>query len=279
MLFVSLCHYFTMYGCLSILCYILAWFTLCFTIDSESNSLSPLLMAIAALSHHSVSSLSTVKHTAIMTPVPEKPETSVRFFPVTALLCDVLLHCFVRKCTILDSAFVFHQTGKIIRKPQSAPFSLCLGLQGHVTLALCICTVFHCSSHVLFIFYLSLSNRVIYLVYCFHVAPRSALQNSVSPLTAKVSPLLMSFAIASVCHHEYASTHAPTLCAEVPYLCFLCCSFTYTRLSQGEVVRGCIWSAAADGMEWRGGGGLGMLSITPQCFHVSCYFTVDNETL
>ena len=34
----------------------------------------------------------------------------------------------------------------------------------------------------------------------------------------------------------------------------LCCSFTYTRLSQGEVVRGCMWSTAIDGMERKRGG-------------------------
>ena len=54
--------------------------------------------------------------------------------------------------------------------------------------------------------------------------------------------------------------------------------YTYTYLSRGQVVRGCICSAATDGMEWRGRR-LGMMSITPQCFHLSCCFTVDNETL
>ena len=44
------------------------------------------------LGYHTIISLSTVKHTAIMTPVPKTPETSVRFFLVTALLCDDLLH-------------------------------------------------------------------------------------------------------------------------------------------------------------------------------------------
>ena len=52
-----------------------------------------------------------------MTPVPEMPETSVSFFPVTALLSDDLLHSFVRKCTILDFAFALHRTGTIIYKP------------------------------------------------------------------------------------------------------------------------------------------------------------------
>ena len=52
------------------------------------------------LGYHTVLSLSTVKHTAIMTPVPEMPETGVRFFPVTALLCDDLLHSLVRKSTM-----------------------------------------------------------------------------------------------------------------------------------------------------------------------------------
>ena len=84
-----------MYHCVSILLYVLAWFTLCFTVDSESHSLSPLLMAIAGLSHHSVPALSTVKHTAIMTPLPEMTETSVRFFPVTALLCSVMTCCTI----------------------------------------------------------------------------------------------------------------------------------------------------------------------------------------
>ena len=147
-----------------------------------------------------------------------------------------------------------------------------------MTLSLCICTVLHCSNRVLFIFYLSFTNRVIYLVCCFHVAPRSAVYNSVSLLTVKVSPLLMSFASASVFHHEYASTHAATLCAQVPYLCFALLLYIHSFVTGGS----CSWlhlvhSRRWDGME--GGGCPGMLSITPQCFHVSCCFTVDSETL
>ena len=52
------------------------------------------------LGGHTVLSLSAVKHTAMMTPVPKIPETGVRFFHVTALLCDDLLHNLVRKSTI-----------------------------------------------------------------------------------------------------------------------------------------------------------------------------------
>ena len=80
-------------------------------------TVAALTTSAGLLGYHTVLSPSTVKHTAIMTLVPEMPETSVRFFPVIALLCDDLLHSFVRKCTILDSAFVFHQTGAIIYKP------------------------------------------------------------------------------------------------------------------------------------------------------------------
>ena len=70
----------------------------------------------------------------------------------------------------------------------------------------------------LFIFYVTFTNRVIYLVYCFHGAPRSAVQNCVLLLTVKLSPLLMSFATESIFHLGYASTHAGTMCAQVPYL-------------------------------------------------------------
>ena len=80
-------------------------------------SVGALTTSSSLLGYHTVLSLSTVKHTAIMTLVPEMPETSVRFFHVIALLCDDLLHSFVRKCTILDSAFVFHETRTIIYKP------------------------------------------------------------------------------------------------------------------------------------------------------------------
>ena len=55
---------------------------------------------VGLLGYHSVLSLSIVKHTAIMTPLPAMPETGVRFFPVTALLCDDLLHSLVRKSTM-----------------------------------------------------------------------------------------------------------------------------------------------------------------------------------
>ena len=62
-------------------------------------------------------SLSVVKHIAIMTLVPEMPETSVRFFPVIALLFNDLMHRFVEKCSRLDSTLVFHKIGTIIYKP------------------------------------------------------------------------------------------------------------------------------------------------------------------
>ena len=52
-------------------------------------------MFAGLLGYHTVLSLSIVKHTAIMTLVPKMPETSVRFFLVTALLCDDLLRNFV----------------------------------------------------------------------------------------------------------------------------------------------------------------------------------------
>ena len=52
------------------------------------------------LGYHSVPSLSTVKQTAIMTPLPKMPETGVRFFPVIAALSDDLRHSLVRKSTM-----------------------------------------------------------------------------------------------------------------------------------------------------------------------------------
>ena len=124
-----------------------------------------------------------------------------------------------------------------------------------MTLSLCICTVLRCSNHVLFIFYLSYTNRVITLVYFFHVAPRSAVSNFVSLITVKVSPLLMSFASASVFHHEYASTHAITLCAQVPYLCFVLLLYMHSFVTRGS----CSWLHLVhirrwDGMEWGGSG-------------------------
>ena len=94
----------------------------------------------------------------------------------------------------------------------------------------------------------------------------------------KVSPLLMSFAGASVFHHEYASTHAATLCAQVPYLCFVLLLYIHSFVTGGS----CSWLHVVHGHSWdgmEGGGGLGMLSITPQCFHVTCYSTVDSETM
>ena len=80
-------------------------------------TVAALTTSAGLLGYHNVLSLSNVKHTAIMTPVPEMPETNVIFFPVTALLCDDLLLSFVQRCTILDSTFVFHQTRTIIYKP------------------------------------------------------------------------------------------------------------------------------------------------------------------
>ena len=67
---------------------------------ASSCTVAALATSAGLLGYHTVLSLSTVKHTAIMTPVPEIPETGVRFFPVTALLCDDLLHSLVRKSTM-----------------------------------------------------------------------------------------------------------------------------------------------------------------------------------
>ena len=83
---------------------------LCFFESCFYFYFAALTMSAGLPGYHTVHFLTTVKHTVIMTRVPELPETSVRFFPVTALLCDDLLHSFVQKCTILDSAFVFHRT-------------------------------------------------------------------------------------------------------------------------------------------------------------------------
>ena len=72
----------------------------CFLITAHGCTIVALTTSAGLLGYHTIFSLSTVKHTAIMTPVPEMLETSVGFFPVTALLCDDLLHSLVRKCTI-----------------------------------------------------------------------------------------------------------------------------------------------------------------------------------
>ena len=66
--------------------------------------------------------------------------------------------------------------------------------------------------------------------------------------------LLMSFASASVFHHEYASRHAATPCAQVPYVCFVLLFYTHSFVTGGS----CSWlhlvhSRTWDGME--GGGG------------------------
>ena len=73
------------------------------------------VLCAGLLGYHTVLSLSTVKHTSIMTPVPEMLETGVRFFPVTALLCDDLLHTVWSGSPLC--AFVFQQTGTIIYEP------------------------------------------------------------------------------------------------------------------------------------------------------------------
>ena len=78
-------------------------------------TVAALIMSAGVLGYHTVLSLSTVKHTAIMTPVPEMLETGVRFFPVTALLCDDLLHTVWSGSPLC--AFVFQQTGTIIYEP------------------------------------------------------------------------------------------------------------------------------------------------------------------
>ena len=87
----------------------------------------------------------------------------------------------------------------------------------------------------------------------------------------------MSFASATVFHHEYASTHAATLCAQVPYLCFVLLLYIPLFVTGGS----CSWLHVVHSRRWDGmeGGGPGMLFITPQCFHVSCCFTIDSKTL
>ena len=63
-------------------------------------TVAALTTSAGLLGYHTVLSLSAVKHAAMMTPVPEMPETGVRFFPVIALLSDDLLHNLVRKSTL-----------------------------------------------------------------------------------------------------------------------------------------------------------------------------------
>ena len=63
-------------------------------------TVAALTTSAGLLGYYNVLSVSTVKHIAIMTPMPEMPETGVRFFPVTALLFDDLLHSLVRKSTM-----------------------------------------------------------------------------------------------------------------------------------------------------------------------------------
>ena len=63
-------------------------------------TVAALTMSAGLLGYHTVPLSSTVKHTAIMTHVPQMPETGVRFFPFTALLCVDLLHNLVRKSTM-----------------------------------------------------------------------------------------------------------------------------------------------------------------------------------
>ena len=63
-------------------------------------SVAAMTTSAGLLGYHTVLSLSLVKHTAIMTPVPEMPKIGVGFFRVTALLCDDLLHSLVRKSTM-----------------------------------------------------------------------------------------------------------------------------------------------------------------------------------
>ena len=74
--------------------------TYAFWRTASSCAVAALTTSAGLLGYHTVLSLSTVKPTAIMTPVPEMPETGVRFFPVTALLYDDLLHSLVRKSTM-----------------------------------------------------------------------------------------------------------------------------------------------------------------------------------
>ena len=60
-------------------------------------TVAALTTSAGLLGYHTILSLSIVKHTAMMTLVPQMPETGVGFFPLTALLCDDLLHSLLRK--------------------------------------------------------------------------------------------------------------------------------------------------------------------------------------
>ena len=60
---------------------------LCFFLRTASGcTVAALTMYAGLVGYHTVLSLSTVKHTVIMTPVPEMPETGVKLFPINALL-------------------------------------------------------------------------------------------------------------------------------------------------------------------------------------------------
>ena len=88
----------------------------------------------------------------------------------------------------------------------------------------------------------------------------------------------MSFASDSIFHYGYASTHAGTLCAQVSYLCFVLLLYIHSFVTEGS----CSWLHLVHNLTWdgmEGGRVMGMPSITPQCFYVSCCFTVDRETL
>ena len=67
----------------------------------------------------------------------------------------------------------FHRQEKLFINHKFYPSASVFGVHD-MTLSLCICTLLHSRSDVLFILSVSFTNRVIYLVYCFYVAPRSA---------------------------------------------------------------------------------------------------------
>ena len=89
-----------------------------------------------------------------------------------------------------------------------------------------------------------------------HCAPRSAVQKSVSLLTMQLFPLLMLFASDNIFYYGYASTHAGTLCAQVPYLCFVLLLYIHSFVTRGR----CSWLHMVHSRTWdemEGGGGSG----------------------
>ena len=100
-----------------------------------------------------------------------------------------------------------------------------------MTLSGCICTVGRCSSRVLFFFYVSFINKLIYVVICLS---HLGVQHKTPFRDLKVSALLIPFATVTVFHHEYGSLHAPILYAQVPYQSFVLLLYVQSVVTGGS---------------------------------------------